>query len=171
MLGTYLSEDAVEELNIFIEAVTKSTKGGASTTDSTLKLMKYTTDSVDTMDSIRMMNSMNKHDSTTDSTNSSLELQSIGTTECTRKMRSTTDSASTTDSTESLRSKKARIYRGSSETTVEDTHNHIDKPQAFISRSCKDACNEGKGKVNSSLPINSDIVEDHITLFFESIRS
>jgi len=82
-------------------------------------------------------------------------------------MRSTTDSASTMDSTESLRSKKARIYRGSSKTTVEDTHNHIDKPQAFISRSCKDACNEGKGKVNSSLPINSDIVDDHITLFLK----
>jgi hypothetical protein len=85
-------------------------------------------------------------------------------------MRSTTDSASTMDSTESLRSDKERIYRGSSETTVEDTHNHIDKPQAFISRSCKDACNEGKGKVNSSLPINSDIVEDHITLFLKVLN-
>ena len=31
----------------------KSTKGGASTTDSTLKLMKYTTDCVDTKDSIK----------------------------------------------------------------------------------------------------------------------
>ena len=111
MFGVYLSEDAVEELNIFIEAVTKSTKGGASTTDSTLKLMKYTTNSVDTMDSIRMMNSMNKHDSTTDSTNSSSELQSEGTRRCTGKMRSTMDSASTTDSTESLRSNEVRIYK------------------------------------------------------------
>jgi hypothetical protein len=190
MLGVYLSEDAIEELNIFIEARTKSTKGGASTMDSTLKsmkyttdsvdtkdsikMMKYTTDSVDTKDSIKMMNSMSKHDSTMDSTNSSSESKLIGTMDSAKVMSSTTDSASTmdstastTDSTEPFRSNEVRIYRGSSKTTVEDTHNHTDEPTAVYSRSCKDACNEGKGKVNSSLPINSDIVEDHITLFLK----
>ena len=53
MFGVYLSEDAVEELNFFIETVLKSTKEGASTKDCTLKSMEYTMDSVDTKDSIR----------------------------------------------------------------------------------------------------------------------
>ena len=112
-----------------------------------------------------MMNSMSKHDSTTDSTNSSPESQSIGTTECTRKMRSTTDSASTMDTTESLRSSKERIYRDISVKKGDILTQHDDKNN-ISSRSCRDACNEGKG-INSSLPINSDIVVDHITLFLK----
>jgi hypothetical protein len=129
--------------------------------------MNYTTDSVDTKDSIRMMNSMNKHDSTMDSTNSSPESQSIGTKECTKAMKSTTDSAGTMDSTESfrLRKDKERIYRDIS-VKKGDIHTQHDDKNNINSRSCRDACNEGKG-VNSSLPINSDIVDDHITLFLK----
>jgi hypothetical protein len=112
-----------------------------------------------------MMNSMNKHDSTTDSTNSSSELQSEGTRRCTGKMRSTMDSASTTDSTESLRSSKERICRDIS-VKKGDIHTQHDDKNNINSRSCRDACNEGNG-VNSSLPINSDIVDDHITLFLK----
>ena len=172
MLGVYLSEDAIEELNVFIEARTKSTKGGASTTDSTLKLMKYTTDCVDTKDSIKMMNSMNKHDSTMDSTYLSSESKLIGTKDSTRVMSSTTDGASTMDSTVStmdgtisFRSNEVRICRDIS-VKKGDIHAQHDDTNNINSRSCRDACNEGKG-VNSSLPINSDIVEDHTTLFLK----
>jgi hypothetical protein len=80
-------------------------------------------------------------------------------------MRSTTDSASTTDSTESLRSNKVRIYKDIS-VKKGDIHTQRDDKNNINSRSCRDACNEGNG-VNSSLPINSDIVEDHITLFLK----